>query len=53
MTFIESSQKDKDQQQVHSMNQLEKDVVKDSEDEAMEEALAMAVDRLYAITLEL
>ena len=54
MTFTESNQKRLDHQQVHSMNRLVKTVDQISEDEAVEEALALAVavDRLPAITVE-
>ena len=52
-TYIESNQRHQVQQQDHSMNQLMLAVEEDSEDEAMEEALAVAVDRSLVTTAEL
>ena len=54
MKFIESSLRHLDQQQVHNMNWLMMAVEEISEDEAVEEALALvvAVDRLIDITVE-
>ena len=55
MTFTKSNQKNLDHQQVHNMNRLVKAMKEISEDEAMEEALALAVavDRSPVITVEL
>ena len=53
MTSTESSQRHLDQQQDHSINRLMMAVVEDSEDEAVVEALAVAVDRLFITIVEL
>ena len=59
MTCIESNQRHQVHQQDHSMNQLILAVEKDSEDEAVEEALAMVkalamvMDRSLVTTAEL
>ena len=54
MTFIESNQKHLDHQQVHNMNRLREAMEEILEDEAVEEAmdLAVAMDKLPAITVE-
>ena len=44
MTCIESIQRHQVQQQDYSMNRLMMGMVEDSEDEAVEEALVMAMD---------
>ena len=53
MTCTESSQRHQVQQQDHSMNRLILAMEEDLEDEAVEEALAMAVDQLLVTTMEL
>ena len=53
MTCTESSQRHQVQQQDHSMNRLMLAMVEDSEEEAMEEALAVAVERSLVTTVEL
>ena len=59
MTYTESSQKHRVQQQDHSLIRLTVAVEEDSEDEAVEEALhkekvlAMVADQLLVITAEL
>ena len=54
MTFTESNQKHLDHQQVHNLTRLKVAVEEISEDEAVEEAmdLAVAVDQLPVITVE-
>ena len=53
MTCIESSQKQQVQQQDHSMNRLMLAMEEDSKEEAVEEALAMVMDRSLFTTAEL
>ena len=53
MTSTESSQRHQDHQQFHNINWLMMVVVEDSEDEAVVEALALAMDRLFSKTMEL
>ena len=50
MTYTESSQKHQVQQQDHSMNRLMLAMEEDSEDEAVEEALA--VDKALAVVMD-
>ena len=53
MTCTESSQRHQVQQQDYNMNWLMTTVVEDSEDEVVEEALAVAVDLLLVTIVEL
>ena len=53
MTYIESNQRHQVQQQDHSMNWLMLAEEEDSEDEAVEEALAVALDLLPVTTVDL
>ena len=51
-TCTESNQKHRVKQQDHSMIRLMLDVEEDSEDEAMEEALAVVADQSLVTTVE-
>ena len=53
MTSIEFIHKHLDQRWVHSMNRLMMAVEEDSEEEAVVEALAVAVDKLSVIIVDL
>ena len=53
MTCTESNKRHQVQQEDHSMNRLMLAMVEDSKDEAMEEALAVAMDRSLVTIVEL